>query len=80
MDYIVAINDQGYRIGEDHPKAKLTNHEVDLIIELREELGYSYQEIADKFEVSKSQVRNIIKGLKRGQIASNYKTVHLSQD
>ncbi|NKD56065.1 MULTISPECIES: hypothetical protein [Haematospirillum] len=27
----VAVNDAGLRIGEDHPQARYTNHEIDLV-------------------------------------------------
>lgn len=54
----VAINDKGRRIGQGHPRAKLTDHEVDLIRELIDG-GMSLRQIAAKFEVSKSQVHRI---------------------
>lgn len=44
----VQVNERGRRIGESHPRARLTDHEIDLIRELAEE-GMSYREIADKF-------------------------------
>lgn len=31
---VVKVNDKGARIGEDHPRAKLTDHDVDLILAL----------------------------------------------
>lgn len=34
---IVAVNERGARIGEGHPKATLTDHEVDLLRELLDE-------------------------------------------
>lgn len=70
----VAVNEAGYRIGEDHPAAKLTNHEVELILELREQC-MSYGDIARKFDISKSQVRNICKGLKRCQAPWQWRRV-----
>jgi DNA invertase Pin-like site-specific DNA recombinase len=73
----VAVNQSGYRIGEDHPNAKLTNHEVDLIHQMREQC-MSYAKIAEKFEISKSQVRNICKGIKRCHTVVGFKSVHLS--
>jgi len=33
--------------------------------------------LAKVFDISKSQVRNIVKGLKRAQLPESYKTVHL---
>ena len=50
--------------GENHHRAKITDHEVELIRGLRKE-GWDYLRLALKFEISKSQVRNIIKGYQR---------------
>lgn len=33
------VNERGCRIGEQHPRARLTDHEIDLIAELYEELA-----------------------------------------
>lgn len=37
MPRLVKVNDHGRRIGEDHPRAVLTDHEVDLLMELLDE-------------------------------------------
>lgn len=66
MKKMIAVNECGYRIGEDHHNAKLTNHEIDLLLELRED-GWSYRRLADKFEIGKSTVRDICKGICRSQ-------------
>ena len=76
MEHLVAVNAGGYRIGEDHPNARLTNHEVELMIEMFEEGHHSLRQLARVFDISKSQVRNIVKGLKRAQLPEAYKTVH----
>lgn len=72
----VAVNAAGYRIGESHHRAKLTDEDVDLILYLRDE-GLSYAEIAAKFDdsvtVSKSTVRDICLGRIRGQLPDRYK-------
>ena len=34
MSRLVAVNDFGVRIGESHGRAKLTNHDVELILDL----------------------------------------------
>lgn len=53
--------------GEFHHKAVLTDHEVDLVRALRRrEPGYwTYARLAEKFEISKSQVRNLVKRRQR---------------
>lgn len=45
----VHLSERGARCGESNPKAKLTDHEVELIRQLRE-LGLSLKEIAEKFD------------------------------
>ena len=49
--------------GENHPKAKLSDLDCEMIRELYGEPGegLTYQQIADKYECSKSTVRDIVK-------------------
>lgn len=47
-----------YARGERHPRARLSDDDVRLVRELHE-LGLGYHQIAQKFEVSKSSVRDI---------------------
>lgn len=77
MRLTVGVNERGIRVGEDHQNAKLTDAEVDLLLELREEHGLSYNELAEKFGLSKSGVRKICKGQTRSQRPERYKTVHI---
>lgn len=69
---MVAVNDAGRRIGEDHPRAVLTNREVDLVHELHED-GMSISELARKMEVSKGCIWKILRGYRRGQVASGWR-------
>lgn len=70
----VAVNESGLRIGEDHPNAKLTDHEVELIRSLHES-GMGYQAIADKFDINKSAVAKICRYERRAQYVADYKIV-----
>lgn len=69
---LVAVNDSGRRIGEDHPRAVLSDHEVDLVHELHED-GMSISELARKMEVSKGCIWKILRGHRRGQVASSWR-------
>ncbi len=69
---LVALNARGRRIGEHHPSAVLTERDVQLLFELREE-GWGYGRIARKLECSKTQVKRIVKGTHRGQHAARFK-------
>lgn len=69
----VATNDRGMRIGQDHPKAILTNLEVDALILDRgdgDSPAMSYGQLAIKYGISKSSVRDILIGRRRGQLCS----------
>lgn len=57
--------ESGKLVGESHHKADLTDHEVDLMLELREE-GKTYAWLAEKFEVPYMTVRSICRGRTRG--------------
>lgn len=78
MKKLKAVNAAGLPIGEDHPRAKLCNHDVDLILELRAEVRsngdrvWSYGALAVKFECSKSQIRNIVLARQRAQQPDHY--------
>lgn len=79
----VQVNERGRRIGESHPRARLTDHEIDLIRELAEE-GMSYREIAQKFEgptgrAGQVYIGKIVRCEKRGQIASRVKRIKVPE-
>lgn len=58
---IVARSKSGQKIGEYHHLAKITDHDVDLIIELKHKYNLSYAEIRDKFDcvISISQIAKL---------------------
>lgn len=72
---VVAVNEGGKRVGEDHQRAKLTNRDVELIRELHAQ-GWGYQRISQKFEVAKSTVQHILRGrMTRNQVPAGWKTI-----
>lgn len=62
--FVVGMTDTGRICGEDNPSAKLFDHEVELVLELKAE-GLSYREIAMKFGCSRELVAKICQGLRR---------------
>ena len=74
---LIGVNTTGRRIGEDHHNAKICDHDVALLLDLRIEdpKRWSYRALGVKFEISKSQARNIIKAKWRGQQVARFKTI-----
>lgn len=76
---VVAIGEKNRRIGEDHPKAKLTNRQVDEVFAMRDR-GLSYARIAMRFNVSKACIRDILVYRTRSQWAVRFKTVEVKNN
>ena len=75
MRRIVAVNEKGRLIGENHQNAKLKDVDVDRIRELREDEGKSYVELSKIFGVPKSTIADICKYRRRAQTPSRWKTI-----
>lgn len=71
---IVGVNELGRRVREVHHYASLTDHDVELMFELHVQ-SFGYRKLAKKFEVYKSNVRDIQKGRMRGQVAIAWRAV-----
>lgn len=80
MQKTVAVNDAGFRIGEDHQNAKLTDRDIDLIRHLHEKDGLSYNTLAEKFDVGKSTIAMICRYERRNQHPERFKKVHVPAD
>ncbi len=74
---MVGFNERGSRVGETHHRAVLSDQDVDMIRDLYE-TGLSYRQIADKFEISKSHARDVIKCRRRWQLVQTWKRVAAS--
>lgn len=71
---LVGVNERGNRVGQDHPGAVLTDRDIELMFELREE-GWGYRKLCAKFDCSKTLVRKIIHGKVRCQHPARFKQV-----
>lgn len=71
---LVAVNSEGRRIGEDHPRAVLSDHDIELLWSLRA-LGWGCKRIAKKLECSRRHVRDVVKGRRRCQAPAQFKSV-----
>lgn len=77
MQKLIALNEAGRRIGQEHPRAKLLDVEVEQVLELLES-GLSYAQVAEKMAVSKSCVAHIATGRRRGQSVARVVRVSVS--
>lgn len=67
----IHTNERGLRIGESHPRAKLTDKEVEQLIADRgpeDKPAISLSALARRWGMSKSGVKGILDGRARGQI------------
>lgn len=55
----VKRNRKGWRVGDSHHNAKLTDHEIELLRQLFAD-GMTVCELASKFDISKGHVSKII--------------------
>lgn len=63
----IRVNERGLRIGESHPRARLSDAEVDQLLADRER-GMSLAALGQKWGMSKSGAKAIVDGKRRGQI------------
>jgi hypothetical protein len=75
----VAVNEHGRRIGEGHQFAVLSDSEVGLLLDLREREGWSYRQLASKFEIDRGTARDYIKGRRRCQTVAGHRVVCVTQ-
>lgn len=73
---LVGVNEKNQPVGEDHPRATLTNGEVELIRELHAE-GMSYSMLGEKFGVPKSTLSDICT-YRRRPVTVTWKKVRVS--
>jgi hypothetical protein len=56
---IIPTNETGHTIGERHHRALLTNRQIDLMLMLHEDWGFSYNKLSWIFGVKKHYVRDV---------------------
>jgi hypothetical protein len=73
----IATNDRGIRVGEFHQHAKLTDKEVQQILDLHEIAFWSYRDIARAYGASKSAIACICRYERRNQTYERWKRVEV---
>lgn len=77
---VVAVNERGQRVGEDHQKSRLTNEQVDRVRDLHELHDLSYGQLSKMFGVSKNCIADICKYRRRVATPFGWKTLHIEED
>ena len=77
---IVGVDARGNRVGEDHRLAVLTDAEVELVRQLHEADGLTYEALAEKFGVSKSTIAGICQYRRRAQLPASWRVVRVPMD
>jgi hypothetical protein len=70
-------NFRGYRVGESHPNAKLSDKEVARIRVLHEKLRFGYLKISRLLKIPLGSVKAICRYESRGEEASGTKAVKI---
>lgn len=76
MEKTVALNDAGRRIGETHPRAQLTDEQVDRIRDLHEDHDLTYDQLAALYSVPKSTIASICQYRTRAQTPFGWKKLN----
>jgi len=69
----VAYNDRGWRVGEGHPKARLTDAQIEQIRDEYEAGGVGYRRLSARWGISRRSVRDIVHFNRRNQWAARWK-------
>lgn len=69
----VQIGEYGKRVGESHGRAKLSDHEIELIRQLKEQ-GMPAGEIAQKMECSRRYIYKLVNYERRASVVAQWRT------
>ena len=70
----IGITEDGYRVGESHQRAKLTDEQVERMRALYEEGVLGYRTLAKAFGCSRNTVKCIVKYRRRNATAMAFKS------
>lgn len=70
----VKINELGRRIGDSHPRAKFTDHEIEQMRWLRDQ-GWTCRAIAVKFDAAFGYVAEVCRCAKRAQVVAEVRAL-----
>ena len=71
----VAVNEQGYRIGQSHHNARLPDEMIDRIRDMHEDQAIGYRKLAKIFNLSRSTIQKICTYSRRAQTPERWKKI-----
>lgn len=77
---IIAVNENGYRIGVSHHNARISQEIVDQMRDLHEDEGIGYRRLAKLFNLSRSVVQKICSYERRAQTPDRWKRVVIDEE
>ncbi len=80
MKITIGVDARGRRTGQWHPRAKLTDREVDQLRALRESdpVAWTFAALAEKFEITKRHAKRLCDYSQRDAAPAEYRTVSLA--
>jgi hypothetical protein len=77
---VIAVNENGYRIGASHHNARIPDSVIDQIRDLHEEQEIGYRRLAKMFNLPRSCVQKICNYERRAQTPDRWKTIREEND
>lgn len=71
----VAVNEQGYRIGQSHHNARFPDEMIDRIRDMHEDQAIGYRKLAKIFNLSRSTIQKICTYSRRAQTPERWKKI-----
>lgn len=72
---VIAVNENGYRIGASHHNARIPDDVIDKIRDLHEDQQIGYRRLAKMFNLPRSCVQKICNYERRAQTPDRWKTI-----
>lgn len=74
MRLVLALSDEGRRVGESHPRARFSNLTIDTIRDQRD-AGMTYGQLARLYGTSRGHIWDICACRTRSVVATKFKTI-----
>ena len=73
----VPVNEYGKRIGEGHPRARLTDEQIDRIRDLHEDHNLTYLQLSEMYSVPRTTIASICQYARRAQTPFGWKKLEV---